>query len=212
MNLVKNLLIAIISTALLISSSSCVSTNYDNRGSSKNYKRYKIRKSTTNYSRNRHRDKRVNDADLPFLDKAMLNENNEYTGYFKIGKPYTIAGIDYFPHDYEDFTQIGTSSWYGEKFNGKLTANGEIYNMNSLTAAHRTLPLPSIVRVTNLKNGKSAIVRVNDRGPFAKERVIDLSKRVAKILGFQHQGTTRVRIKLLRKRTDQLLEKLKLKN
>jgi len=139
-------------------------------------------------------------------------DENEYKGYFKVGNPYQIFGVSYFPQNYEDFEEIGTASWYGDDFHGKLTANGEVYNMGSMTAAHPTLPLPSMIRVTNLRNGKNVIVRVNDRGPFAKNRVIDVSERAATLLEFKDQGTTEVKIELLRNDTDEMLAKLKIKN
>jgi len=118
-------------------------------------------------------------------------------GGYKIGKPYKIKGVWYYPQVNYDHNETGIASWYGTKFHGRDTANGEIYNMNALTAAHRTLPLPSFVRVTNLQNGRSLILRVNDRGPFAHNRVIDVSRRGAQLLGFQRQGTTRVRVEIL---------------
>ena len=91
----------------------------------------------------------------------------------------------------------GVASWYGPGFHGKQTANGEIYDMNDLTAAHRTLPMPSIVRVTNLENGRSLKLKVNDRGPFARERIIDVSRRASQLLGFHQQGTTPVRVEIV---------------
>ena len=120
-------------------------------------------------------------------------------GSYKVGKPYKIAGQWYYPAEDYDYEEIGTASWYGEDFHAKYTANGEIYDMNTLTAAHRTLPLPSIVRVTNLENGRSLVLRVNDRGPFAKNRIIDVSKRGAQLLGFQAQGTAKVKVEILEK-------------
>ncbi len=142
---------------------------------------------------------------------APMDENGQYVGYFKIGNPYQLFGVSYVPQNYEDFEEIGIASWYGDAFHGKLTANGETYNMEELTAAHPTLPLPSVARITNLKNGKSVIVRVNDRGPFSKNRVIDVSEKTADILGFKDRGTTEVKVELLRNETDELLEKLKIK-
>lgn len=118
-------------------------------------------------------------------------------GYYKVGKPYNIQGTWYTPQESYSFTETGIASWYGAKFHGKQTANGEIYDMYQLTAAHRTLQMPSIVRVTNLENGRSIVVRINDRGPFSRGRVIDMSKRGAELLGFKNQGTARVRIDLL---------------
>lgn len=138
-------------------------------------------------------------------------EDSSYRGHFKVGKPYKVSGISYVPQNYDDYEEIGTASWYGPNFHGKKTANGEIYNMGDMTAAHPTLPLPSIVRVTNLKNGKSVVVRVNDRGPFAKNRVIDVSKKAATLLEFKEHGTTEVKVELLREDTDELLRKLNLK-
>ncbi len=118
-------------------------------------------------------------------------------GYYKVGKPYQIDGIWYHPEENYEYDETGIASWYGAAFHGKLTANGEEYDMNALTAAHRTLPLPSFVRVTNLENGRSLVLKVNDRGPFAKGRIIDISRRGAQLLGFQNQGTARVRVQIL---------------
>ena len=143
---------------------------------------------------------------------AVLNDDGHYQGIFKVGNPYEVEGVSYFPQNYEEYEETGTASWYGPDFHGKPTANGEICDSYTMTAAHPTLPLPSMVKVTNLRNGKSVIVRVNDRGPFAKGRVIDVSKKAAEELGFKGQGTTEVHIQLLRNYTDQLLEKLKIKN
>lgn len=115
-------------------------------------------------------------------------------GVRKIGKPYQIAGVWYYPKEDPNYDETGKASWYGPNFHGKKTANGEIYNMNALTAAHRTLPMPTYVKVTNLENGRTLVLRVNDRGPFAKGRIIDISRRGAQLLGFERQGTTRVRV------------------
>lgn len=112
----------------------------------------------------------------------------------KVGNPYKVAGVWYYPKEEPFYDQTGHASWYGKDFHGKLTANGEIYNMNALTAAHKTLPMPSYVKVTNLDNGRTIILRVNDRGPFVAGRLIDVSRRAAQLLGFQKQGVTRVRI------------------
>ncbi|MBF0560839.1 MAG: septal ring lytic transglycosylase RlpA family protein [Alphaproteobacteria bacterium] len=119
------------------------------------------------------------------------------TGTYKIGEPYQINGVWYYPHEDYAYNETGVASWYGKDFHGKATANGEIFDMNSLTAAHRTLPLPSVVRVTNVSNGRALVVRVNDRGPFANDRVIDLSRRSAQMLGFEGGGTTLVRLEIL---------------
>jgi rare lipoprotein A len=109
--------------------------------------------------------------------------------------PYTVLGKTYFPlNDATSYRVTGTASWYGTKFHGQATANGETYDLYGMTAAHKTLPLPSYVRVTNLDNGKSVIVRVNDRGPFYSDRVIDLSFAAAKKLGYAETGTAHVRV------------------
>ncbi|MFC1626496.1 septal ring lytic transglycosylase RlpA family protein [Pseudomonadota bacterium] len=119
-------------------------------------------------------------------------------GYRKTGKPYKIAGHWYYPLATADgYNETGIASWYGTKFHGKKTANGERYDMYAMSAAHKTLPLPTLVRVTNLDNGRSAVVRVNDRGPFVKSRVIDLSYAAAKSLGYDNAGTARVRVEVL---------------
>jgi len=115
----------------------------------------------------------------------------------KIGRPYKIKGIWYYPKAEPDYVEVGYSSWYGPQFHGKATANGEKFDMNQLTAAHRTLPLPSYVRVTNLSNGRNVILRVNDRGPFANNRILDVSRRGAQILGFEKKGVQRVRVEVV---------------
>jgi rare lipoprotein A len=113
-------------------------------------------------------------------------------------KPYNIYGVDYSPRtDLMEYKESGIASWYGHKFHGHLTSNGETYNVFAMSAAHKTLPLPSYVRVTNLDNGKSAIVRVNDRGPFHQDRVIDLSYSAAYKIGMMGKGTARVQVELL---------------
>ncbi len=116
-------------------------------------------------------------------------------GYAKVGRPYTVSGITYHPQEVaEGYVAEGVASWYGKPFDGGMTANGEQFDMNTLSAAHTTLPLPTHVRVTNLQNGQWIIVRVNDRGPFVNNRLIDLSFSSAKVLGFEEKGTTRVRV------------------
>jgi rare lipoprotein A len=114
-----------------------------------------------------------------------------------VGKPYKIRGKWYHPREDNEYKAKGTASWYGDAFHGRLTANGEIYDMNNLTAAHPTMPLPSYARVTNLKNGKSVIVRVNDRGPYASDRLVDLSKRAAQLLDYTHSGTAKVQLEYI---------------
>ena len=116
-------------------------------------------------------------------------------GRYSVGKPYVIAGKTYVPEENaEGYSANGIASWYGEDFHGRKTSNGEVFDMHSIAAAHPTLPLPSYVRVTNLKNNRSLIVRVNDRGPFHEGRVIDVSVRAAQLLGFYETGTTRVKL------------------
>jgi len=119
-------------------------------------------------------------------------------GEQKVGRPYQIGGVWYYPQEDPDYDEVGVASWYGPNFHGKATANGETFNMNALTAAHPTLPLPSRVRVTNLENGRTLMLRVNDRGPFAKDRILDVSRRAAQLLGFAGDGTARVRVQLVR--------------
>lgn len=112
----------------------------------------------------------------------------------KIGAPYKIAGKWYTPAADPTYNRVGIASWYGADFHNNQTANGEIFDMNALSAAHTTLPMPSYVRVTNLENNRSLILRVNDRGPFVANRLIDVSRRGAQLLGFENRGTTRVRV------------------
>jgi rare lipoprotein A len=116
---------------------------------------------------------------------------------YKVGEPYQIDGTWYYPHEDYSYDQTGIASWYGQDFHGQRTANGEIFNKDELTAAHKTLPLPTLARVTNLENGKSIVVRINDRGPFSGSRLIDLSQRGAHLLGFEQQGTAKVRVQVL---------------
>ncbi|MEM6495496.1 MAG: septal ring lytic transglycosylase RlpA family protein [Pseudomonadota bacterium] len=115
-------------------------------------------------------------------------------GSYKLGRPYVINGIRYVPQEDPSYDREGLASWYGGKHHGRQTANGETFDVNRITAAHKTLPLPSLVRVTNLSNGRYIIARVNDRGPFVTGRIIDVSKRAAEQLGFLHDGTARVRV------------------
>jgi rare lipoprotein A len=115
-------------------------------------------------------------------------------GVYRVGKPYIVGGHEYVPQEDVNYNAIGMASWYGDDFHGRYTANGEIFDMNSLSAAHPTLPLPSNVRVTNLANHRSIVVRVNDRGPYIGDRVIDVSAKTAKLLGFYGNGLTRVKV------------------
>jgi rare lipoprotein A len=115
-------------------------------------------------------------------------------GTYRVGKPYTVAGRIYVPEENASYSAEGLASWYGDDFHGRQTANGEVFDMTSISAAHPTLPIPSYARVTNLGNQRSIIVRVNDRGPYHQNRVIDVSIRAAKLLGFHDAGVTRVRV------------------
>lgn len=120
-------------------------------------------------------------------------------GSYKIGQPYSINGRIYSPSENGSYRSEGIASWYGADFHGRLTANGEVYDMHAISAAHPTMPLPSYARVTNLENGRSIIVRVNDRGPYAKNRVVDLSIGTAKALEFYGRGLARVRVEYVGK-------------
>ena len=115
-------------------------------------------------------------------------------GTYRVGKPYTVAGRVYVPEEDVNYREEGLASWYGDDFHGRLTANGEVFDMDSLSAAHPTLPMPCYARVTNLSNGKSVIVRVNDRGPYHGNRLIDVSHKTAELLDFKGNGVARVRV------------------
>jgi rare lipoprotein A len=115
-------------------------------------------------------------------------------GTYRVGKPYMVAGRMYVPEENINYRAEGLASWYGDDFHGRLTANGEVFDMASLTAAHPTLPIPSYARVTNLGNGKSVIVRVNDRGPYHGNRLIDVSNKAAELLEFKGRGIANVRV------------------
>ncbi len=115
-------------------------------------------------------------------------------GVYRVGAPYVVAGRVYVPEYEPRYRAIGLASWYGDDFHGRYTANGEVFDRDGISAAHPTMPLPSYARVTNLDNGRSIIVRVNDRGPYARDRVIDVSAQAAKLLEFYRRGTARVRV------------------
>jgi rare lipoprotein A len=115
-------------------------------------------------------------------------------GVYRVGKPYTVAGRVYVPEEDVNYREDGLASWYGDDFHGRLTANGEVFDMGSLTAAHPTLPMPCYARVTNLSNGKSLVVRVNDRGPYHGNRLIDVSNKAAELLEFKGNGLAHVRV------------------
>ncbi len=116
-------------------------------------------------------------------------------GVYKVGRPYRVGGRWYHPHENPNYDRVGTASWYGTAFHGRRTANGEVYDMSALTAGHPTLPLPSYAYVTNIQNGRTVLVRINDRGPYAKDRLIDLSYQTARTLGFHQHGLARVRVR-----------------
>jgi rare lipoprotein A (peptidoglycan hydrolase) len=139
--------------------------------------------------------KRGSDVASPLFARTGLIPRGG--GRHKVGKPYRVAGKLYRPREDPDYVETGIASWYGAEFHRRMTANGEWFDMDYLSAAHATMPLPSYARVTNLANGKEMIVRVNDRGPFIDGRIIDLSKRSAELLGFKKQGTARVRVQYI---------------
>lgn len=118
-------------------------------------------------------------------------------GRYHVGKPYQVAGVWFTSKEQPNYDRKGTASWYGEDFNRRKTSNGEWFDMNRLTAAHATMPLPSYAKVTNLANGREVVVRVNDRGPFVDTRVMDLSKAAANDLGYLNKGTTQVRVQYI---------------
>jgi rare lipoprotein A len=118
-------------------------------------------------------------------------------GHYAVGKPYEVAGRWYSPAEQPHYDEVGIASWYGPQFHRHQTANGEWFDMDYLTAAHTTLPLPSYVRVTNLENGRMLVVRVNDRGPFIGDRIIDLSRMAAETLKMKNEGTARVRVQYI---------------
>jgi rare lipoprotein A len=128
---------------------------------------------------------------------GTLSSNGEPAPAYKVGEPYEVSGNWYYPHEDYSYDETGIASFYGEGFHGGTTANGEVFNKNELTAAHKTLPLPTLARVTNLDNGRSIVVRINDRGPFSGSRIIDVSQRAAQLLGFEQQGTAKVRVQVL---------------
>ena len=118
-------------------------------------------------------------------------------GRYHVGKPYEVAGVHFTPQEQPNYDKVGVASWYGPQFHRRMTSNGEWFDMNELTAAHATLPLPSYAKVTNLENGRSVVVRINDRGPFVGTRIIDMSRRSAETLGFKPQGMAEVRVQYI---------------
>ncbi|MDH5772751.1 MAG: septal ring lytic transglycosylase RlpA family protein [Rhodospirillaceae bacterium] len=149
-------------------------------------------------------------AETQFLmHTAKRMKKEQRSTYYKVGNPYQINGAWYYPAENWNYDETGVASWYGPQFDGKLTANGETFDQWQVSAAHKTLPMPSIVRVTNLENGRSLVVRVNDRGPYARGRIIDMSRRAAQMLGFEGKGTAKVRVAILSKESRALAERLK---
>lgn len=136
--------------------------------------------------------------------------NTHYKGHYKVGSKYKIKNKTYKPKEVSRYNKVGVASWYGDRygFHGHVTANGDVFNKNLLTAAHRTLQLPSLVKVKNLENNRSIIVLVNDRGPYANNREIDLSERAATILGMKKKGTAKVRVQYLHAESKELLKTL----
>jgi rare lipoprotein A len=132
-----------------------------------------------------------------------INGENQVAPY-KVGNPYQIDGVWYYPAVNYDYDETGVASWYGPGFVGHSTANGEVYDANALTAAHKTLPMPTLVRVTNLENGRQIQIRINDRGPYVNNRIIDLSQRAAQLLGMEQQGTAKVRVQVMADESRQL--------
>lgn len=137
-------------------------------------------------------------------DTGASPARTEGGGIYKIGNPYQVQGVWYYPAVDYAYDKVGIASWYGPNFRGRTTANGETFDPDAMTAAHPTLPLPSMVEVTNLENGRSVRLRVNDRGPYRSDRIIDVSERAAKKLGFYGQGTARVRVRVLSDESRQL--------
>lgn len=132
------------------------------------------------------------------------SDPSSYKGHLKVGTPYKVDGDWYYPKVDPYYDEIGVASWYGPNFHGKRTANGDVFDEDALTAAHKTLPLPSMVKVTNLSNNRSTVLMVNDRGPYSNGRILDVSKRAAEILGFRMNGTAKVRVEYLPAHTNQM--------
>src|SRR3984885_5982672 len=128
----------------------------------------------------------------------LINGQNQVQPGYKVGQPYQVDGVWYYPAANYDYDETGVASWYGPGFTGHATASGETYDENALPAAHKPLPLPTLVRVTNLENGRQIQIRINDRGPFVNNRIIDLTRRGAQLLGFEGQGTARVRVQVMK--------------
>jgi rare lipoprotein A len=133
-----------------------------------------------------------------FLLAACSSDPGTSTGANRqVGQPYSVNGATYVPREAPGYDTVGIASWYGKRYHGRRTASGEIFDMNSATAAHPTLPFGTRVQVTNLENGLSVVLKINDRGPFVRRRIIDVSRRAAQALGFVQKGTARVRVQLV---------------
>ncbi len=141
------------------------------------------------------------------------DESTKYQGHYKVGKPYQIKSVTYYPQPTPKLksTEVGIASWYGKNDHKKKTANGDTFNKYLLTAAHPKLPMPSIIKVTNLANNKSLILMVNDRGPFYRNRVLDVSEAAAEKLNFKDKGHTKVKLEYLHDESQELLTRLKLR-
>ncbi len=149
----------------------------------------------TTMSRAPRRQIRMLGVAAAFLLAACSPGPDIFTGHKRqIGDPYSVNGATYVPRNEPGYDVVGIASWYGRRYYGRRTANGEIFDMNSATAAHPTLPFGTRVQVTNLANGRSVILRINDRGPFVRQRIIDVSRRAARALDFIRRGTARVRV------------------
>ncbi len=143
------------------------------------------------------------------IDQELIKGFSEYNlmkpGHYKVGKSYKIKDVKYTPKSNFSYKEEGLASWYGPGFDGKKTANGETFDMESISAAHKTLQMPCVAKVTNLENGKVLMVRINDRGPFHKDnRIIDLSKAAAEKLGFKEKGVAKVRVEVMTEESIQL--------
>lgn len=143
---------------------------------------------------------------LPGRESTSYGSATPPQGTFKVGKPYRVDGQWYYPREQYKMVETGLASWYGPGFDGHKTASGEIYHSNELTAAHRTLQMPSLVRVTNLDNGRSIVVRVNDRGPFRRGRIMDVSSRAADLLGMKRAGTAKIKLQVLTEESMRIAE------
>lgn len=147
---------------------------------------------------------------LLFILSSCSQFDSSYKGHYKVGNSYTIKNQVYTPKEVQHYSKVGLASWYGKRFHGKKTANGEVFDRKGLTAAHHTLPLPSVVKVTNMHNHKSVVVVVNDRGPFSgkQHRIIDISEKAAEIIDIKRKGVGKVKVELLPVATAALHKKL----